>query len=163
MIVVIDTSVVLNLCFLHQEGLLTGLFDGLLAPSAVRDEFERLARTDKRFQGLSFPSFISVEDPITIPARLREAENLDAGEIAALALALERHIRDVLIDEAAARRVAEELGLRVSGLLAVIVRAKKRNLLRTVGPLLDRLENEAHFWIGPELRQQVLSAAGETS
>jgi predicted nucleic acid-binding protein len=77
-IVVIDTSVVLNLCFLHQEGLLSALFDGLLAPSAVRDEFERLARVDARFRGLSFPSFIIVEDPIVIPARLRDAEELDA-------------------------------------------------------------------------------------
>ena len=161
MIVVTDTSVVSNLCFLHQEELLSSLFDRVLAPSAVRHEFERLARTDSRFAGLCFPVFIDVEDPISIPDRLRNAENLDGGEIAALALALERNIRDVLIDETAARHLAQELGLRVSGLLAVIIRAKRRGIVKAVEPLLSRLENEANFWIGPELRERVLSAAGE--
>jgi predicted nucleic acid-binding protein len=66
-----------------------------------------------------------------------------------------------LIDETAARRVAQELGLRVSGLLAVIVRGKRRGIVSAVQPLLERLENEAYFWIGSDLRQRVLSAAGE--
>lgn len=87
MIVVTDTSVVLNLCFLNQEGL-SALFEKLLAPSAVRQEFERLAREDARFQGLLFPSFISVEDPAIVPDRLRQATGLNQGEIMALALAV---------------------------------------------------------------------------
>lgn len=67
MIVVIDTSVVLILCFIHEEGLLANLYDQIVAPSAVRREFERLATFDHRFKGLAFPSFIKIEDPSTIP------------------------------------------------------------------------------------------------
>jgi len=162
-IVVTDTSVVLNLCFLTQEGLLSALFEKLLAPSAVWQEFERLAREDARFQGLSFPSFISVEDPAIVPDRLRQTTGLNQGEIMALALAVERRIRDVLIDERAARRVAEELGLRVSGLLGVLLAAKRRRLIPALAPLIDQLQGRARFWIDPALRAQLLANAGEAS
>ncbi|HEY4270389.1 MAG TPA: DUF3368 domain-containing protein [Candidatus Udaeobacter sp.] len=163
MIVVIDTSVVLNLCYLHQEGLLTSLYHQLIAPSAVRREFERLATFDERFKGLAFPEFIEVQDASTIPNELKNAISLDEGEIAALALAVERKIRDVLIDELPARHMAEQLGLRVSGLLGVLIRAKQAGFLESVKPLLDALQEGAHFWIAPELIEQVLEAAGENS
>lgn len=162
MIVVTDTSVVLNLCFVRQQTLLADLFDSVLAPSAVRDEFQRLAENSPRFRGLSFPDFIIVEDPHSIPDSLRTAETLDAGERAALALALEKHIPEVLIDEIAARKVAEKLGLRVAGLLAVLVRAKQQNFLPAIAPILVRLD-EARFWISPGLRERVLRDAGEIS
>ena len=49
MIVVTDTSVVLNLCCLRQENLLPDLFGTVLDPPSVALEFQRLARTDARF------------------------------------------------------------------------------------------------------------------
>lgn len=42
MIVVTDTSVVLNLAWLGEERLLVMLFKDVLAPPAVRSEFEAL-------------------------------------------------------------------------------------------------------------------------
>lgn len=58
MIVVSDTSVILNLCFLGQEGLLSQLFGTVVAPPQVEAEFVRLASMDARFHGLVFPAFI---------------------------------------------------------------------------------------------------------
>lgn len=161
MIVVIDTSVVLNLCFLREEGLLPNLYDQIVAPSAVRREFERLATFDNRFKGLAFPAFIKIADPATIPDELKNAIALDEGEISALALALEQKIRDVLIDERPAREAAAKLGLRVSGLLGVLIRARQNGLIDSVKPLLLRLQDEAEFWLGQELIDQVLRAVGE--
>lgn len=162
MIVVIDTSVVLHLCFLHQEGLLSAIYDQIVAPSAVRREFERLATFDERFKGLAFPAFIKIEDPAGIPDELKNAIALDEGEIAALALALEQKIMDVLIDEIPARKMAAELGLRVSGLLGVLIRAKRDGLIESVKPSLQRLQEEARFWLGEELINQVLQEVGES-
>jgi len=45
-IVVTDTSVVLNLAWLREDRLLAELFGSVLAPPIVREEFERLARVD---------------------------------------------------------------------------------------------------------------------
>ncbi len=68
-IVVTDTSVVLNLAWLGEDRLLTHLFGSVLAPPAVRFEFERLATVDHRFRGLQFPNFIIVEEPSSLPTR----------------------------------------------------------------------------------------------
>jgi predicted nucleic acid-binding protein len=161
-IVVTDTSVVLNLSWLGEERLLTDLFGQVLAPSAVRDEFERLAGADSRFRGLVFPSVICVEDPTEIPDALASNEDLDVGEIHALALALERGIRHVLIDELAGRTAAISLGLAPSGLLGLPVEAKKRSLIPEVLPFLDRLRDDARFRIADDLRQRIAVLANES-
>ena len=162
MIVVTDTSVILNLCWLRHEGLLSAIYEALLAPGLVRREFERKAATDPRFNGLRFPHFITLAEPAVIPAVLAANRDLDVGEIAALALALERGIGDVLMDEKAGRAAALALGLHVSGLLGVLIEGKRRNLLPALRPLLDALASGARFWIDAGLRERVLRSVGET-
>ena len=162
-IVVTDTSVVLNLAWLREERLLPLLFGQVLAPPIVRAEFERLARVDPRFAGVRFPSFITIEIPAALPVELTSNDELDDGEIAALALALERGIRNVLIDETAGRAAAIALGLRPSGLLGLLVEAKSRGLVSAVLPLLDRLRNEAGFRVSDPLRIRIAIDAGEVS
>ena len=71
MTVVTDTSVVLNLSWLRLEPLLSHFFDHILAPVEVREEFERLARSDSRFLELIFPAFIQIANASEIPASLR--------------------------------------------------------------------------------------------
>lgn len=161
-IVVTDTSVVLNLAWLHEAWLLPALFGSVLAPPAVRAEFERLALTDPRFHGLHFPDFVSIATPARIPDVLTAKDDLDAGEMAALALALERGIRFVLIDESAGRAAAVALGLQPSGLLGLLVEAKRRSLIPAVLPLLDQLRARARFRVADDLRVRIAVLAGET-
>jgi hypothetical protein len=142
MTVVTDTSVVLNLSWLGLDSLPARFFDHVLAPVQVREEFERLAKGDPRFSGLAFPESIEIANALEIPVSLREEHRLDTGEIAALALALERGIRDILMDERAGRAVAVSLGLRPFGLLGLLIRAKREGHVRAVLPLLDRLQVE---------------------
>ena len=97
MIVVADTSVILNLSFLGQEGLLPQLFGTVHAPPRVEAEFQRLASSDVRFQGLVFPVFIQrTAPPATTPA-WAHSPLLHGGEIDALSLALELRADLVLI------------------------------------------------------------------
>jgi predicted nucleic acid-binding protein len=48
MIVVTDTSVVLNLCLLRLEEVLSTRYGEVQAPEAVKDEFVRLANVESR-------------------------------------------------------------------------------------------------------------------
>jgi hypothetical protein len=161
MIVVADTSVILNLCRVQHERLLQQLFQRVLIPVKVASEFERLAKWQARFTGLLLPDWISVlADPQSLPPRIVQA-NLDAGESAAIALCLNEKADVLLIDEALGRRVAEELGLRTVGILGVLVQSRKRQLISSIKVVLDRLEKEAGFWISPGLRATVLQAVGE--
>ncbi len=161
MIVVTDTSVVLYLAWLRHESLLPALFDTVLAPPEVKLEFEQLAAREERFIGLAFPASIQIQQPESIPATLSENTALDRGERAALALALERHITTVLLDEKPARAVARRLGLRPIGVLGILLEAKERKLIEEVRPLLDALQMEAEFYLGESLRSETLRRAGE--
>ena len=75
-IVVTDTSVVLNLAWLGEEHLLQELFGSVLAPPIVKAEFDRLARSDARFRGLRFPAFIEVVSPTGIPDQVAQFDDL---------------------------------------------------------------------------------------
>lgn len=161
MIVVADTSVVLNLCRIQQEALLRQLFQRVLIPSLVESEFTRLAGVQARFAGLILPAWMEIlPNPVQLPLEVVRA-NLDSGESAAIALCLNEKADALLIDETLGRRVAEKLGLRAIGILGVLVRARQRGLVPSVLVLLDQLEKEAGFWIAPELRKKVLHAVGE--
>jgi predicted nucleic acid-binding protein len=160
-IVVADTSVILNICFLGLEPLLPLLFGVVHAPPQVEAEFLRLANMDARFQGLAFPGFIRRVTPEAKTYAWAHSPVLHAGEIAALSLALELGADLVLMDEAEGRAVAATLHLTSMGLLGILLLARQRALIPAVAPLLDRLQHEARFWMSPSLRSSVLRAAGE--
>jgi predicted nucleic acid-binding protein len=161
MIVVADTSVILNLCCIQHEQLLQQLFNRVLIPTQVADEFTRLTQTQKRFLNLILPDWIEIlPAPQAFPAEVVQA-NLDIGESAAIALCLNRNADALLIDESLGRSVAKKLGIRTIGILRVLIQARNRELIPSVKILLDRLEREAGFWMAPDLRNQVLQLAGE--
>jgi predicted nucleic acid-binding protein len=161
MIVVADTSVILNLCRIQHEQLLQQLFQKVLIPPQVASEFTRLAEAQTRFGGLSLPAWITVlAESKNVPSSVVQA-NLDPGESAAIALCLSEKADALLIDETLGRRVAENLGLRTIGILGVLIESRRRQLIPSVKNLLDRLENEAGFWVSPNLRMKVLQTVGE--
>jgi uncharacterized protein len=161
MIVVTDTSVVLNLCCLGLERLLQEMFGDMSAPPSVAGEFRRLAGMDKRFSGLVFPPFIQILAPAHLAPGLIGNQKLHAGEIDALSLAAAQMADAVLMDEIAGRAAAAGLGLRCIGILGIFIQAKSAGLLLTIRPVLDELESKAGFWIAPPLRQRVLELVAE--
>ena len=161
MIVVADTSVILNLALVGQAELLAVLFREVLVPPSVGSEFARLAESHGRFAGLRLPAWVRVQEPAAIPAALAFHGELHPGETEALALALEIHADGVLIDEAAGRAVALELGLTPIGVLGILVRAKRRGQLAAIAPVVDALLQRAQFRASPDLVREVLRLAGE--
>ena len=162
MIVVADTSVILNLCCVEQAHLLPALFHEVLIPDEVRVEFERLSVHQPRFQDLRLPDWAHIQPAAPVSAALAAIANLHAGETAALALALNGHADAVLMDESAGRRAAQLLGLPVIGVLGVLLQARRSGLLPAVKPVLQRLAAEAGFWLSPVLVEEVLRKCGET-
>ena len=161
MIVVADTSVILNLCCVQHEHLLQGLFKRVLIPTQVADEFGRLTKIQKRFSGLILPGWMEVlTAPSSFPAEVIHAQ-LDIGESAAIALCLNQKADALLIDELSGRKVAAKLGVRTVGIAGILVDARSEKLISSAKVLLDRLESEANFWISSDLRRQVLRLAGE--
>jgi hypothetical protein len=81
----------------------------------------------------------------TGPKERLQAE-LDPGESAAIALALEIGADLILADERKGRKKAQAMGLSVVGLLGVLSEAKREGLIPACMPLLDALERDARFW-----------------
>lgn len=161
MIVVADTSVILNLALVGQEELLAALFREVFIPPAVQAEFSRLVASAGRFGGLGLPAWIQVRGPVAIPERIAGRTDLAQGEVEALALAVEMEADAVLIDESAGRAAALELGLTPVGALGILVRAKNHGQLAAVAPVVDALLTRAHFRVAAELLREVLRMAGE--
>ncbi len=154
MIVVSDTSCVTNLLAIGRAVLLRELFGEVVIPSAVAREL--------RAAHAALPDFIR-EQPVKNSSRAQALaiEPLDEGEAEAIVLAEELHADYLLMDEAAGRGVAVRCGLRVIGLLGLLVRAKQQGLVPAVAPLLDALERDAGFWMTADLKRRVLDQAGE--
>jgi predicted nucleic acid-binding protein len=101
---------------------------------------------------------LNVADDVAWPEGIA-APRLDAGETAALALALRLQAR-LLVDELRGRRAARRLGVPVVGVCGLLLLAKRQGYIDTVAVLVDRLRAEGYF-IAPDLRAAVLAAAGE--
>jgi predicted nucleic acid-binding protein len=162
-IVVADTSVILNLCRVEEERLLQQLFVRVLVPREVATEFTRLSSVHPRFAGLILPVWIeSLPAPPTLPPEVLRA-NLDIGESAAIALCLAQNADLLLMDETLGREVAAGLGLRTIGILGVLIQAHRSKLIPSLTAVLERLAKEAGFWIAPALRARVVKLVGEDS
>jgi predicted nucleic acid-binding protein len=162
LIVVSDTSPVLNLARIGRLQLLALLYHQVLIPSAVYDELTA-SKSDLP------PAIDLAAQPWLIVAtandqkRVQELrEDLDRGEAEAIVLAIERRADLLLVDERRGRRAASAAGLTVTGLLGVVARAKQAGLIDLAKPVLDELIQIARFWIGPELYAEVLAELGES-
>lgn len=161
MIVVADTSVVLNLTRVGQADLLRAIYGEVWIPTRVAEEFVWQVSVNPRFRGLQLPAWIQTRNPAAIPEVIRANNLLDDGERAALALALEIHADAILIDEENGRLAAGQLGLNRVGVLGILFRAKTEGLLPAIKPVFDALKRDAGFWVSDLLCAEVLRLAGE--
>jgi len=160
-IVVSDSSAIINLAAVGELELLNHLYGQVLIPQAVFDEIV-VAGTDKagavEAASQSWIEVRRVADRSVVEALLTE---LHLGESEAIALAREVDSDLLLIDERRGRTVAARLGLKRIGLLGVLIDAKQRGALRAVRPVLDNLRSTAGFWIDDALYARVLESAEE--
>jgi predicted nucleic acid-binding protein len=152
-VVVADASPLIALQRIEQLGLLQALFEEVYVPPAVAREVA---------PRLTLPPWIrerALQQPI---AREVLRASLGTGESEAISLALELHADRLIVDERAGRRVAEALGLRVAGVMGLLVLSKQRGLIPAVRPLLDMLLRTG-FRADPELVEGILRRAGEAA
>lgn len=157
--VVSNTSPILNLAIVDQLELLRQQFSEVLIPRAVVDEL----KVDEERPG----SYVIREAISSGWIRVQEVSNesivqllkqtLDRGEAEAIALAVEIKADWTILDEREGRKIAKSLGLKVTGILGVLLRAKQLGGLKSLQPVIDDLINKAGFRISPELLAQILA------
>lgn len=85
---------------------------------------------------------------------------LHDGEVEVMILAQEKQADLVIIDDNAAKKTAEYLGLMVTGTIGGLTKAKKLGHLYAFRPVLDEIK-ENGFYIGASLEKMILEQAGE--
>ena len=73
---------------------------------------------------------------------------LDQGEAEAIALAVQVKAEWTLLDERHARRVAKELGLRVTGVLGILLWARREGKLPSLKTAIAQLRDRQVFTFG---------------
>ena len=154
MIVVSDTSPILNLTTVGQLELLRSLFGEIVVPPWVAAELDRHGIATE----CNWMRVVAAQDREQL-AELRR--QLDPGEAEAIIVAVELQASLVLIDEQRGRRIAADRGLKYMGLLGVLSEAKERRLISECKPILDGMIEQAGFWIGNDLRSRFLVEVGE--
>jgi predicted nucleic acid-binding protein len=160
-IVVSNTSAILNLAVVGQLSLLEQLYGMVIIPDAVSQELSTVDLQRSVAAEMRIPLWIetqSVTNHQLVNSLLLE---LDAGEAEAIVLAVELHADLLLLDERRGRKVASRWGLQLIGLLGALVQAKQRGFINTVKPVLDALIGKAGFWVSNDLYARVLQEAGE--
>lgn len=85
---------------------------------------------------------------------------LDLGEAESIVLAIEEHAKYLIIDEYKGKLIADSYGVKIVGILGVLILAKKEKLIPSVKPHIDNLV-EKGFRLNKALIEKVLKGLGE--
>jgi len=141
----------------RQLDVLRVLFDQVVIPEAVFDEVTTAGQGRAGTSVVAEASWIKVH-PVSNHALVRLLQTrLDPGEASAIALGIEQNAALVLLDERRGRREATDLGLRVTGVVGVIVRAKQAGLIGSAQTIVDELRMRGGFWMSDSFYNHALS------
>lgn len=162
MIVVSNTSPLTNLAAIGRFDLLRRVYGRLHVANGV---WEELNAKNQRWPGrdeVAGADWIerhSVRNQALITALRRD---LGRGEAETIALALELDAELVLLDEREGRHAAQRLGLRVTGVIGLLLEAKAAGAVPEIRPHLDALRQTAGFYLSETVYLGALSLAGES-
>ena len=156
--VVVNASPLITLFASGQGGLLPGLFNHIVVPEAVWREVVVQGQGDRAARDLSEQSWPVRADVASSPRVA--AWDLGAGETAVLSHALANPPLRAVIDDMDARRCAQTLGIPMLGTGGLLVLAKRRGLLASVGEGIEKLRNSG-LWLSDDIVRILKTQAGE--
>ena len=152
-IIIADSSPLIGLARIGRLGLLPQLGRRIIVPRAVWTEVTG-ARTDAPGAAeVAAQSWIEVKEAdvqVVAPLLILVGQ----GEAEAMALAQREASAVLLMDDLRARKLADRLGLRRMGTVALLGRAKREGLILQLKPALDALLASGIF-----IRQELIAAA----
>lgn len=161
MIIVSNTSPITNLSAIGKIELLKQLYREIIISPDVFQELTQWGDSIPGAKEVKFSDWIKVK-PINNTILVQSLkEKLDAGESSVIALASELNADWLIIDEQLGRQIAIEYNLKITGILGILIEAKRQRLIPSVKPVLDDLINIAKFWVSPSLYNRILSIVGE--
>lgn len=138
--------------------ILKDLYSEIIIPQAVFDEIEE-GKNKVYYEDLSKIEWIRIQE-IADRNSVKFLRDLDAGEAEAIVLAKETEAELLVIDEKLGRFYTKQAGLKITGTIGVLVKAKKRGLIKHVKPLLIELTKK-DVWISDSLIAEICKLTDE--
>jgi predicted nucleic acid-binding protein len=157
--VVVNATPIIALALVGRLNLLQQLYGEVVVPPAVRDEVlagGQGAVGSAQMRQATWIRTVTLQDP----QRADLLSDLDRGEAEVLSLAQELGADLVIMDERLARRHAKRVGLRLTGTLGVLLKAKSLGFVPTIAPLIDQLR-EGGIHLSDAVVAETLELAGE--
>lgn len=148
-VIIADTSCFIVLTNIGELALLQKVYGQVITTPDIAAEY-----------GEALPGWVSVVSVVDSYRQQLLEMQLDKGESSAIALALETRLSTIILDDYKARKIAERLGLALTGTIGLLVKAKLKGIIPTVKPLLEKIK-QTNFRLSTELELQALRAAGE--
>jgi len=147
--IISDTSCFIVLSNIGELNLLKSLYGQIITTIEIANEF-----------GEEMPDWVTI---IEVNDKYRQQlleMQIDKGESSAIALALETPDSTIILDDFKARKIAEHLGLKITGTIGVIVKAKLNGIIPSIKPILSKIRT-TDFRLTAELEILALKEAGE--
>ncbi len=148
-VIIADTSCLILLDKIRELNLLNQLFGKITITQEIADEFSS-----------SLPSWFKIEHPVNKTYQKILEASLDKGEASAIALSIEQNDCLLIIDDFKGRKFAEQLGIKITGTLGVLVQAKLSGQINSVKPILKKIK-KTDFRLTFELENEILIKSNE--
>ena len=148
-IIISDTSCLILLQKIGQLQLLPKLYSQVFVTSLIAKEF-----------GSDLPDEILIREAIDVNLIRTLSQIVDEGEASAIALAFEIEKSILVLDDRKARKLASSLGLKLTGMLGILIKGKKSGILPSVTQILEELK-KTDFRISQKIIDRILKEAGE--
>ncbi|MCI4650804.1 DUF3368 domain-containing protein [Phaeodactylibacter sp.] len=157
MIIVSDTSSISNLLQIGLIDILHVLYGEITITPAVRRELYHLPDQEKQIEQIDW---IKVKTPQDQGMIVQLLEEIDLGEAESIVLAMEEQAKYLIIDEYKGRMIADSYGIKIVGILGVLIQAKQKGAISAVKPHINQLI-EIGFRLDKKLIERVLKGLGE--
>jgi len=148
-IIISDTSCFIILTNIGSLDLLHKVYGQIITTIDIVTEF-----------GEPLPEWVEIQ-PVHDKYRQQLLEmQIDKGESSAIALALETPGCTIILDDYKARKIAEQLGLNITGTIGVIVKAKLKGIIPSIKPLIEKIK-QTDFRLSPDIELTALKEAQE--
>jgi uncharacterized protein len=161
MIIVSNTSPLSSLAKIDKLILLKQIYDTIIIPQAVYQELMDIRAGKKINETIKNARWIKTQSVTNLQLVNHLESKLDQGEAAAITLALELNADQLLMDEKLGRIEATRLKLTLTGVLGILLIAKKRGLISNVQSVIDELISQTVFRVGNQLYYRILREANE--
>ena len=155
MILIADSSAIIALAIINKLEVLEQLFGEVYVPQAVYDEISKQDKAESE----KLTKFCK-DKTLNIITNINLNITLGQGESEAIILYKERNADYFLCDDKKAKKFAKKFGVNVIGSLGILLKAKEKNLIKELKPLLNKLKNSEVF-IDDKIFLEILKIANE--